>query len=128
VRPHRSVPHRGRRRATAGAALISTAAFLAVGVQATPAAAEPAAPHPGSLRAGGLEARLSPARHQALMTSARRQTAVTARTLGLGAQEKLVVKDVVKDDDGTVHTRYERTRACPSSASTSSCTSRPPRW
>ncbi|MBX7548148.1 M4 family metallopeptidase [Streptomyces sp. NPDC004232] len=111
MRPHRSVPHRGRRRATVGAALISTAALLAVGVQATPAAAKPAAPHPGPLRAGGLEARLSPAQHRALMTSARRQTAATARTLGLGAQEKLVVKDVVKDNDGTVHTRYERTYA-----------------
>ncbi|MYR86855.1 peptidase M4 family protein, partial [Streptomyces sp. SID685] len=29
----------------------------------------------------------------------------------LGAKEKLVVKDVVKDVDGTVHTRYERTYA-----------------
>ncbi len=47
VRPHRPVPHAGRKRATATAA---------------------------------------------------------ARTLGLGAQEKLVVKDVVEDNDGTVHT------------------------
>ncbi|GAB2875982.1 M4 family metallopeptidase [Streptomyces deserti] len=35
----------------------------------------------------------------------------TAEEIGLGAQEKLVVKDVVKDADGTVHTRYERTYA-----------------
>lgn len=35
----------------------------------------------------------------------------TASALGLGAKEKLVVKDVVKDADGTVHTRYERTYA-----------------
>ncbi|MFI7006434.1 M4 family metallopeptidase [Streptomyces sp. NPDC050145] len=35
----------------------------------------------------------------------------TASSLGLGAKEKLVVKDVVKDADGTVHTRYERTYA-----------------
>ncbi|WP_374116008.1 hypothetical protein [Streptomyces sp. CoH27] len=47
MRPHRPVPHAGRKRATATAA---------------------------------------------------------ARTLGLGAQEKLVVKDVVEDNDGTVHT------------------------
>ncbi|WBO68270.1 M4 family metallopeptidase [Streptomyces camelliae] len=112
MRPHRPVPHAGRKRATVtAAALISTAAFLAVGIQAGPAAAKPAAPHPSPLRAGGLEARLSPAQHQALMDSARQQTAATARTLGLGAQEKLVVKDVVKDNDGTVHTRYERTYA-----------------
>ncbi|OEV24734.1 hypothetical protein AN219_25915, partial [Streptomyces nanshensis] len=32
-----------------------------------------------------------------------------ADKLGLGAKEKLVVRDVLKDRDGTVHTRYERT-------------------
>ncbi|MFG2142699.1 M4 family metallopeptidase [Streptomyces sp. NPDC048696] len=37
--------------------------------------------------------------------------AATAQALGLGAKEKLVVKDVIKDADGTVHTRYERTYA-----------------
>ncbi|MEW2511446.1 M4 family metallopeptidase [Streptomyces sp. NPDC046870] len=108
MRPHRPLPHK---RATVGAALVSTAAFLAVGLQAVPATAAPAAPHPGPLRTGGLEARLSPAQHQALVKSARQQTSTTARTLGLGAQEKLVVKDVVKDNDGTLHTRYERTYA-----------------
>ncbi|GGS53283.1 M4 family metallopeptidase [Streptomyces cinerochromogenes] len=108
MRPHRPLPHK---RATVGAALVSTAAFLAVGLQAVPATAAPAAPHPGPLRTGGLEAKLSPAQHQALIKSARQQTAATARTLGLGAQEKLVVRDVVKDNDGTLHTRYERTYA-----------------
>ncbi|KIE24948.1 peptidase M4 [Streptomyces sp. MUSC 125] len=99
------------KRATVGAALVSTAAFLAVGIQAVPATAKPASPHPSPLRTGGMEARLSPAQHKALMKSARQETAATARTLGLGAKEKLVVKDVVKDNDGTVHTRYERTYA-----------------
>ncbi|WP_372499460.1 M4 family metallopeptidase [Streptomyces lichenis] len=33
----------------------------------------------------------------------------TAAALGLNAQEKLVVRDVVRDADGTVHTRYDRT-------------------
>ncbi|MFH9659452.1 M4 family metallopeptidase [Streptomyces sp. NPDC017248] len=108
MRPHRPLPHK---RATVGAALLSTAAFLAVGLQAVPATAAPATAHPSPLRTGGLEARLSPAQHQALIKSARQQTAGTARTLGLGAQEKLVVKDVVKDNDGTLHTRYERTYA-----------------
>ncbi|MER6683743.1 M4 family metallopeptidase [Streptomyces olivaceoviridis] len=108
MRPHRSLPHT---RATVGAALVSTAAFLAVGLQAVPATAAPAAVHPSPLRAGGLEAKLSPAQHQALIKSARQQTTTTARALGLGAQEKLVVRDVVKDNDGTLHTRYERTYA-----------------
>ncbi|MCB5164531.1 M4 family metallopeptidase [Streptomyces bambusae] len=47
----------------------------------------------------------TPERHDA------NSPAATARSLGLGAKEKLVVKDVVKDADGTVHTRYERTYA-----------------
>ncbi|WP_431036901.1 M4 family metallopeptidase [Streptomyces sp. P6-2-1] len=44
-----------------------------------------------------------------LLKEAKADTAETARTLGLGAQEELHVKDVVKDRDGTVHTRYDRT-------------------
>ncbi|MFJ8200711.1 M4 family metallopeptidase [Streptomyces sp. NPDC096152] len=97
-----------------GAALASTAALLAVGIQSVPAAAQAAqasGAHPSPLRTGGLEAKLSPAEHSALMESAKGKTAATARTLGLGAKEKLVVRDVVKDNDGTLHTRYERTYA-----------------
>ncbi|MGW7524230.1 M4 family metallopeptidase [Streptomyces sp. NPDC054783] len=108
MRPHRRLPHK---RATVGAALVSTAALLTLGMQAAPAVAKPAANHPSPLRTGGLEAKLSPAQHQALIESAQQHTAATARTLGLGAKEKLVVKDVVKDNDGTLHTRYERTYA-----------------
>ncbi|MGY5010681.1 M4 family metallopeptidase [Streptomyces sp. 900105755] len=102
----RRLPHR---RATVGAALVSTAAFFAVGIQSVPANAKPAAPHPSPLRTGGVEAKLTPAQHSALLRSAQQKTAATARTIGLGAKEKLVVKDVVKDNDGTLHTRYERT-------------------
>ncbi|MEU6777274.1 M4 family peptidase, partial [Streptomyces sp. NPDC046759] len=108
MRPHRRFPHK---RATVGAALVSTAAFLAVGIQSVPASAKPVAAHPSPLRTGGLETKLSPAQHQALIRSAQQKTDATARTLGLGAKEKLVVKDVVKDNDGTLHTRYERTYA-----------------
>ncbi|WP_373462458.1 M4 family metallopeptidase [Streptomyces sp. V3I7] len=80
-------------------------------MQSVPASAQPtaAAPHPGTLRTGGLQAQLSPAQRSALIKSAKDRAATTARTLGLGAKEKLVVKGVVKDNDGTVHTRYERT-------------------
>ncbi|MFD5818543.1 M4 family metallopeptidase [Streptomyces sp. NPDC127038] len=90
--------------------MVATAAFLAVGIQTVPAVAKPA-PHTTPLRTGGLEAKLTPAQHAALLTKASKQTAATAGTLGLGSKEKLVVKDVVKDNDGTVHTRYERTYA-----------------
>ncbi|MEU6257047.1 M4 family metallopeptidase [Streptomyces sp. NPDC047043] len=99
------------RKRTAVGALVSTAAFLAVGIQSVPANAKPAAPHPSPVRTGGLEAKLTPAQHTALVKSAEKKTAATARTIGLGAKEKLVVKDVVKDNDGTLHTRYERTYA-----------------
>ncbi|MGW1780690.1 M4 family metallopeptidase [Streptomyces sp. NPDC002143] len=100
-----------RKRTSVGAALLSTAALLAVGVSTVPAAAKPAAPHPSPLRAGGLPADLTPAQRTTLIKSAEAKTTQTADSLGLGAQEKLVVKDVVKDNDGTVHTRYERTFA-----------------
>lgn len=45
-----------------------------------------------------------------LMTAADAGSA-TARALQLGRQEELIPKDVIKDADGTVHTRYERTFA-----------------
>nr|WP_285562089.1 M4 family metallopeptidase [Streptomyces hygroscopicus] len=78
-------------------------------MQAVPATAAPAAHHLSPLRTGALEARLSPAQQKALIQSAQAKTADTARSLGLGAKEKLVAKSVVKDADGTLHTRYERT-------------------
>ncbi|MEU8027182.1 M4 family metallopeptidase [Streptomyces sp. NPDC049099] len=52
----------------------------------------------------------APARAAAL-ESAQQHAGAAARELGLGSKEKLVVRDVVKDADGTVHTRYERTYA-----------------
>ncbi|WP_329339530.1 M4 family metallopeptidase [Streptomyces sp. NBC_00663] len=96
--------------ATAGA-LAATAALLALGLQAVPATAAPASPHPSPLRTGGLETKLSPAQRTALIKSASAKTGTTARAIGLGTKEKLLVKDVVKDNDGTLHTRYERTYA-----------------
>ncbi|MET9785666.1 M4 family metallopeptidase [Streptomyces canus] len=97
------------RRSAVAASLVAAASLLAVGVQTVPAAAGPASPHPSPLRAGGLEAKLSPAQRTALIKSASGKAGATAGSLGLGAKEKLVVKDVVKDNDGTLHTRYERT-------------------
>ncbi|WP_367326226.1 M4 family metallopeptidase [Streptomyces sp. HUAS ZL42] len=54
---------------------------------------------------------LSASARAAAIASAQESAGSTARELGLGAQEKLVVRDVIKDADGTVHTRYERTYA-----------------
>ena len=98
-------PHKNTRRA---AALVATAAMVVVGVQTASAAT--AHPH----RAGDPP---TPPRRRACprappaIKSAQADATSAAGTLGLGAKEKLVVKDVVKDADGTTHTRYERTYA-----------------
>ncbi|MEU1074601.1 M4 family metallopeptidase [Streptomyces sp. NPDC005878] len=77
---------RARRLALTSGAAVLTGALLVAG--AATASAGAAAEHPGGT-----------------------SVAATAQALGLGAQEKLVVKDVIRDADGTVHTRYERTYA-----------------
>ncbi|MER7999828.1 M4 family metallopeptidase [Streptomyces sp. NPDC095613] len=101
------------RRATATGALIAAAALLSVGVQAGTATAQPdrapTAPVAGKADPGALPRDLSPAQRATLIREADTAKAETARKLGLGAQEKLVVRDVVQDVDGTTHTRYERT-------------------
>ncbi|MEU6484272.1 M4 family metallopeptidase [Streptomyces sp. NPDC046887] len=104
------------RRATATGALIAAAAMLAVGVQTGSATAEapqaaPKAQVAGNADPGALPAVLSPAQRAALLKAADAGKAETAKELKLGAQEKLVVRDVVQDRDGTTHTRYERTYA-----------------
>ncbi|MFF7179122.1 M4 family metallopeptidase [Streptomyces sp. NPDC008121] len=109
----RSTPSR---RATATGALIAAAAMLAVSVQtgAATAADTQAAPKAQAGTAanpGKLPADLSPAQRTALIRAADADKAATAKALGLGTQEKLVVRDVVQDRDGTTHTRYERTYA-----------------
>ncbi len=111
-------PHRPHRRATATGALVAAAAMIVVGVQTGPATARAGDAAAGGTmaakaRPGALPAQLSPAARTALIRAADSASAkaATAKTLGLGAKEKLVVRDVVKDADGTTHTRYERTYA-----------------
>ncbi|UNO43823.1 M4 family metallopeptidase [Streptomyces sp. MST-110588] len=87
--------------------------MLAVGAQTGASTAAPAQaaksfakPDPGA-----LPVKLSPSQRAELIRDAGATTAQTAKKLSLGAKEKLVVKDVSKDVDGTTHTRYERTYA-----------------
>ncbi|MFI7504967.1 M4 family metallopeptidase [Streptomyces sp. NPDC049687] len=54
---------------------------------------------------------LSASARTALIQDKQAEATATAQDIGLGTKEKLVVRDVVKDADGTVHTRYERTYA-----------------
>ncbi|MFH0242311.1 M4 family metallopeptidase [Streptomyces sp. HK10] len=96
----RSTP---RRRATG--ALVAVSALLAVGLQSQVSTAAPQAkPDPGA-----LSVKLSPSQRAELLRDAEAGSSATARALGLGAKERLVVRDVIKNADGTVHTRYERT-------------------
>jgi Zn-dependent metalloprotease len=60
---------------------------------------------------GAAPVTLSASARAAALTSAQADAGSTAEKLGLGAKEQLVVRDVVKDANGTVHTRYERTYA-----------------
>ncbi|MYQ97811.1 peptidase M4 family protein, partial [Streptomyces sp. SID6139] len=88
-------------------AVAAAAALLSTSLTAS-AAARPTA---DSARPAGAPVALSAAAHTGLIRNAQAELAGTAKALGLGSQEKLVVKDVVKDGNGTVHTRYERTYA-----------------
>ncbi|MQY14813.1 Transglutaminase-activating metalloprotease [Streptomyces sp. RB5] len=54
---------------------------------------------------------ITPAHRKQLLAEKADKAPATARTLKLGAHEKLIPKDVVLDADGTVHTRYDRTYA-----------------
>ncbi|MFE7327046.1 M4 family metallopeptidase [Streptomyces sp. NPDC057565] len=62
-------------------------------------------------RPGARSVALSPAQRRKLLEAATDARATTARSLKLDDREELIPKDVVKDADGTVHTRYERTYA-----------------
>ncbi|MEU8843683.1 M4 family metallopeptidase [Streptomyces roseus] len=104
--------HTPHRRATAAGALVAAAALLAVGIQAGTASADATAsqaskavqPNPGAAAVS-----LSASERATLIADANSTTVQAAKALGLGEQEKLVVRDVVKDADGTTHTTYERT-------------------
>ncbi|MCX5560886.1 M4 family metallopeptidase [Streptomyces sp. NBC_00038] len=108
--PHRRTPHTSRRRAAA-VALVGVAALISAAVQsgAATAAPEKAPSAAGKVNPGAVPVKLSPAQRAALIADAEAAKADTAADLSLGAKEKLVVRDVAKDADGTVHTRYERT-------------------
>ncbi|MFJ1702165.1 M4 family metallopeptidase [Kitasatospora sp. NPDC088346] len=83
---------------TSLAALAATTALLVTGFPVVAAQAAPSAPAP-----------VAPAGRTAALAAAGQQSAALAQTLGLGSQEKLVVKDAFRDADGSQHFRYERT-------------------
>ncbi|ARF57493.1 M4 family metallopeptidase [Streptomyces gilvosporeus] len=99
-------PRISRKTRVTGTAL-AAAALLAAGITVGTAGASPAPKQPTPL--GGSPLVLSASHRAELLRDADATKAHTAAALGLGSKEKLVVKDVIKDADGTTHTRYERT-------------------
>ncbi|MCX5404514.1 M4 family metallopeptidase [Streptomyces sp. NBC_00335] len=101
-----------QRRATTAGALVAAAALLAVGIQTGSANADATASQVGSVaqaNPGAANLKLSASERATLLAEANSTTAQAAKALSLGSGEKLVVRDVVKDVDGTTHTTYERT-------------------
>ncbi|WP_432037694.1 M4 family metallopeptidase [Streptomyces cucumeris] len=104
MRPNASSP---RRRTVRAAAFIASAAMVVIGVQTGQASAQP----DRADQAGASALQLSAAQRTTAIKAAQADASAQAESLGLGAKEKLLVRDVIKDADGTVHTRYERTYA-----------------
>ncbi|MFF8231040.1 M4 family metallopeptidase [Streptomyces caelestis] len=101
---------RHKRTTLAIATAVATGALLTTGLTSgSSVAADSSAAGKPALAAAPLLL-TAPAR-AALIKEQQAEATGTADEIGLGEQEKLVVKDVVKDADGTVHTRYERTYA-----------------
>ncbi|GHI04849.1 peptidase [Streptomyces cellostaticus] len=101
---------RHKRTTLAIATAVAAGALLTTGLTTSASAQTPAGIAAAKPLAAAPTA-LSAAARTTLVQKAQAAAAETAQHIGLGAKEKLVVKDVVKDVDGTVHTRYERTYA-----------------
>ncbi|CAM5460834.1 putative Leupeptin-inactivating enzyme 2 [Streptomyces afghaniensis 772] len=99
---------RHKRTTLAIATAVAAGALLTTGLTSGSSAAADASSKPTLAAAPVL---LSAPARTALIKEQQADAAGTADEIGLGEQEKLVVRDVVKDADGTVHTRYERTYA-----------------
>ena len=93
---------------------VSLALAAACAVSLAPASlahAEPASQNSHSVRTGAarqIVAQSASAR-QSLMTQAQKGSDTWVKSLGLTGNDKLVVKDVITDADGTQHVRVERT-------------------
>ncbi|WP_327286556.1 MULTISPECIES: M4 family metallopeptidase [unclassified Streptomyces] len=79
--------------------------MVALAVQSGPANAA------AEREAGATAVSLTGTARASAIAEAQSDAPSTAKAIGLGDQEGLVARDVVKDADGTVHTRYERTYA-----------------
>ncbi|MGW3313556.1 M4 family metallopeptidase [Streptomyces sp. NPDC001073] len=99
-----------RRRTSHIVAAAGVTALLAVAVQAgATSSAAPAKPLASKGNPAHMALSLSPSQRAELIRDADTARAATAKDIGLGGKEALVARDAIKDADGTVHTRYERT-------------------
>ncbi|MFE6840384.1 peptidase M4 family protein, partial [Streptomyces sp. NPDC057705] len=94
---------RSRTRVLRAAAVVASAAMVAISVQSGSANAS------AEREAGATALALTADARVQAITAAQDTAADTARAIGLADDERLVARDVIKDADGTVHTRYERT-------------------
>ncbi|MEV4440195.1 M4 family metallopeptidase [Streptomyces sp. NPDC049577] len=99
----RSNASTARKNTARAAALVASAAMVVIGVQTGSASAS------ADRESSAQPIALSAGQHAAAIKDAQGVAGSTAAKIGLGGKEKLIVRDVVKDADGTVHTRYERT-------------------
>ncbi|MFI9305076.1 M4 family metallopeptidase [Streptomyces triculaminicus] len=99
----RSITATSRKNSLRAAALVASATMVVIGVQTGSASAS------ATKSDGGQQLALSAGQRASAIKDAQSTTSSIASKIGLGGKEKLVVRDVVKDADGTVHTRYERT-------------------
>ena len=100
---------RHKRTTLAIATAVAAGALLTTGL--TTGASAKSEPAGAKAKVAAVPVTLTPAARTALIKEAAAEAPATADEIGLGAKEKLVVRDVLKDADGTVHTRYERTYA-----------------
>ncbi|MEU5767659.1 M4 family metallopeptidase [Streptomyces asoensis] len=100
---------RHKRTTLAIATAVAAGALVTTGLTSGTAAAQSPAESSGKSAPLAAPVQLSAAARTTLIKQQQSDAPETARTIGLGTKEALVVKDVVKDADGTVHTRYERT-------------------
>ncbi|WP_327309199.1 M4 family metallopeptidase [Streptomyces sp. NBC_01298] len=96
---------RSRTRALRATAFVASAAMVAIIAQGGAANAS------AEREAGATAVTLSSGARAQAISAAQSASADTARAIGLSGGERLVARDVIKDADGTVHTRYERTYA-----------------
>jgi Zn-dependent metalloprotease len=111
---------RSRRRLTVAAVAVASLAITPAAAAATHAGpdgpdrshghhADVAAQHRLQAKARHRAKALTPAQNRTAMATARDHAPAVADRLGLPHGERLVVKDVLVDHDGTTHTRYLRT-------------------